>query len=362
MSYILNYDKLHLSDIVLCGFPGDELSDQIRESTESSYSHVMLHIGGASLLHATFSGVFSENPQRMIFKNEGDVCILRLKESPPGETLKKISFFAQDKVLTPYDKRALVYFKDQTRMPTSRLTKKQICSRLIAQAYASAGINLVANPDFCTPEEIHSSCLLKKIEPALHLASNKELEFAKSSSQVMANFCETEHWVGKAKILAKSHDVVIDSINDVYDFIVANKDCDKDICNYIKETRYMIQYDDDREINKYRYNYGLFIQKIESLAEKERIESLIAHVYLWIHDYYRHLRMLIYYMYSADQALEYTQLHIELYTALTEINKERLNIVFETAIHYGYLPYIQDAASNVSAYEQSLLFTGINFV
>lgn len=53
-------------------------------------------------------------------------------------------------------------------------TRKQFYSRLAAQAYASAGIQLVDDPDYCSPAEMRNSTLLREVEAATVLVSVEE--------------------------------------------------------------------------------------------------------------------------------------------------------------------------------------------
>jgi hypothetical protein len=39
---------------------------------------------------------------------------------------------------------------------------KQFCSRLVARAYASVGVQLVPDKDYCTPEDLRVSPLLER--------------------------------------------------------------------------------------------------------------------------------------------------------------------------------------------------------
>jgi hypothetical protein len=45
-------------------------------------------------------------------------------------------------------------------------SKKQFCSRLVAQAFASVGIELVADPNFCSPADLKDSLLLVAVSDA----------------------------------------------------------------------------------------------------------------------------------------------------------------------------------------------------
>src|SRR3546814_7783298 len=53
-------------------------------------------------------------------------------------------------------------------------------SRLIAQAFAAAGIQLVARPNFCSPDKLEKSRLLAPLKNATVVAAPEEIAFFES--------------------------------------------------------------------------------------------------------------------------------------------------------------------------------------
>jgi hypothetical protein len=53
-------------------------------------------------------------------------------------------------------------------------TRKQFCSRLVAQAYASAGIKFDDDPNYCAPADLGRSVLLTTVPGAVDLVSAEE--------------------------------------------------------------------------------------------------------------------------------------------------------------------------------------------
>ena len=53
VKYIYDMSKLRYGDIILVRFPGDSLSDRVRESTNSEYSHAMLYVDDSSYIEAS---------------------------------------------------------------------------------------------------------------------------------------------------------------------------------------------------------------------------------------------------------------------------------------------------------------------
>ena len=55
--------------------------------------------------------------------------------------------------------------------------KRQFCSRLVARVYNGAGINLVPDADYCSPEDLRRSPLLVEIPAETELVSEEELRW-----------------------------------------------------------------------------------------------------------------------------------------------------------------------------------------
>lgn len=70
-------------------------------------------------------------------------------------------------------------------------TRRFFCSRLVARAFDSAGIRLVPDPDYCTPEQIRRSPLLTEVQDMIEMVSPAELAA----------------WAGRANPIAKMQDV-----------------------------------------------------------------------------------------------------------------------------------------------------------
>lgn len=52
--------------------------------------------------------------------------------------------------------------------------KQQFCSRLVARSYENVGIKLVKNKDYCTPDDLRRSPLLKELNDISEIVSEGE--------------------------------------------------------------------------------------------------------------------------------------------------------------------------------------------
>jgi len=158
---MLNVDVLAIGDIVL-STTLTKTSKALRVGTRSDISHAMLYVQDHSLIDSTSEGVQSRNTQRVIIDDECKVYVLRLFGGLSGAQAGAVVTFARAQIGTSYSVREAVQTGMGIRGAPSR---KQFCSRLVAQAYAAAGINLVRDPNYCTPQQLLESKILEEVSP-----------------------------------------------------------------------------------------------------------------------------------------------------------------------------------------------------
>jgi hypothetical protein len=147
------------------------VSKAIRWGTKSDISHAMICVQHRSVIDATSEGVHARNTQRLFFEDKCALHVFRLKAGLTAEQAEQICQFVRQRIGSEYSKkeavRTMVGGADQW-------TRKQFCSRLVAQAYASAGIKLVGDPNYCAPADLAKSPLLVPVADAVELATAEE--------------------------------------------------------------------------------------------------------------------------------------------------------------------------------------------
>jgi len=176
--YIIDIKKIEVGDIFLTR-SNSRVSQLVRQLTKSEFSHAVLYVGVSSCIESDGPGVQSQNLQRLIFESPSDIKILRIKNEK--NRISDAIVFARQKIGTEYSleeaKLALLEKQKKANEPN-----RQFCTRFVAQAYQSAGVNIVENPDYCTPEDLINSEFLVEIKEALRKATEAEIKFAKSES------------------------------------------------------------------------------------------------------------------------------------------------------------------------------------
>jgi len=173
--YLIDYRELEVGDIILTGsksIPGIA----VKIFTLSRFSHAMVWANG-TLIHSDGGGVYSKNPQRILFEKKSNVKVLRMKKKLTLFQKKIISNHARLLVGTVYSTLEAALVVVPFKLP---LSERQFCSRLVAQCYNQAGINIVKNKDFCTPAQFDNPNLFDEVAEAVRLATQAEIDFTET--------------------------------------------------------------------------------------------------------------------------------------------------------------------------------------
>jgi len=265
----LNETMLQLGDIVLTTAP-EFLSKSIRGVTKSDISHAMIYVEAYSLIDSTGEGVHARNTQRTLWEDQCQVHVLRLKGELSDEQLQGIVNYARGLVGTQYSifdaGRAVIGGRKNK-------SKKQYCSRLVAQAYACVGIALVKSPDFCTPEDLRKSPLLKEVPEATQTVSQQYID-------AMASVIDTTELMRQAtNNLLKAVRVKnkkIECINDIDDYLIHMPDDDAYIARAYKESGYLDIVDIEYDKHRWQYDFSLMIEtKLPQVEKKLYCEMVL---------------------------------------------------------------------------------------
>ncbi|MFP9454981.1 YiiX/YebB-like N1pC/P60 family cysteine hydrolase [Pectobacterium brasiliense] len=227
--------------------------------TLSKFSHAMVFVGG-TLIHSDGGGVYSKNPQRMLFPKRSHVKVLRMKNKLTIPQQDSIKNHARSLVGTVYSTLeaalVLVPFKLE-------LSERQFCSRLVAQCYAQAGITLVKNKDFCTPAQFDNPKLFDEVIEAVRLATQDDINFTKSRDVNLETQVDTINMLTKIR---EKYGKRIQTIKDVFKLLLNKPESDVDITRIALDSGYFEHAEVDMEVNPWRYSEYDFIEKSNILG------------------------------------------------------------------------------------------------
>lgn len=167
----IKVDALVPGDIVLTASKS-AAGKGIRVATGATVSHAMICVQNGSVIDSTGAGVQARNVQRELFKPAEKVFAFRMRVPLQAVQLARVISFARSEIGTRYSAREAVLSVAPGRR---RRDRRQFCSRLVARAYAYAGVQLVADQDYCTPDELRLSPFLYELDDLTEQISAAEL-------------------------------------------------------------------------------------------------------------------------------------------------------------------------------------------
>ena len=318
MNYILNYEKLQLGDIILES--GYKLhSKAIKTYTKSNFSHVMIYIGGMSIIHAEKEGIFSLNPQRLLVKNIEDLKVLRPKKDFSTDEKDKLVIFLRSQIGSLYSvKDALSVVKNNKENKSD--SKYQFCSRLVAQAYDTIGYKIVNSIDFCSPADIENSNFFDEVKDVVQKAKEQDIKLALTRNGIKENQQSMYEWLNKTRDIAyKEHSFNIHKINDVDIFLQRFSSKDEIVCKYIVESGYLEKYLIEIENNQHMHNENMFLSKYENIDNI--IHALVGEFNIIHSPTNRHIQNLHNSILNYETTkLQFYNLHINLYKTLLGVS------------------------------------------
>lgn len=314
--FILETQKLQAGDIVLTA--QDALvSKAVRKATKSQFSHAILCVAESSYIHSDADGVHAGNPERMLFAYEASAVVLRLKIANPS-SIEDACLFARTQVGKQYSVPEAVKSKFRRTSDANDESNRQFCSRLVAQAYAFAGLKLVLNPDYCYPSDFIVSPLLKSVEGVVRPATAAEIEFAESANPLKLQMEMTNYILEQVRKLGR---VDIQTFEQLPVWLMQHPEHDSAVCAIVQKSGYLSFWMLDLERNPWRYDAAKFVEiPREDLVKIVKRELEMAEEqlrqYKFMHGHYRQLWQ--------QKQLQYFLEQIKLYMTLVENTEKRL--------------------------------------
>ena len=254
----IDYRRLQLGDILLTTSQG-AMSWSVRTGTKSDISHAMLYVANSSVIDSTSDGVHARNLQKVFY--EDDCAIYALSPIKPltVEERQTIIAYARSAIGTTYALREAV--RSVTK-PKGSGGVKQFCSRLVARAYAEAGIQLVDNPDFCTPDQLKGSPSLQEVpNPAVEISADEIAEIESRPNRADGMLQVTNAFLQQVRSFVPK----VESINDALALLVTNQEFDDQVHAALKSSGYLDFWQRERQEFNWRYD----LDAMKELASKD---------------------------------------------------------------------------------------------
>lgn len=246
-----------LDDAVL--YPGDivlttttaAISKAIRMATRSDISHAMVYVENCSVIDATGEGVHARNTQRIFFEEECAIHVLRLRSGISAAQLSAVITYMRGHIGAQYSTREAVL---AGLGGARQWSAKQFCSRLVAQAFASAGIHLVADSNFCSPADIKISPLLVAVPDATKPVPVEEISAWEGTDDVTQRMRSAINAVLDG---ARETNPGIQTFDDLHRHLIDNPEQDANFCRLLDSSGYLSVWQIDRNKNPWQYDLAL---------------------------------------------------------------------------------------------------------
>ncbi|WGQ34074.1 YiiX/YebB-like N1pC/P60 family cysteine hydrolase [Alcaligenes faecalis] len=254
----IDYRQLQLGDILLTTSQRPT-SWSVRAGTKSDISHAMLYVANGSVIDSTSDGVHARNLQKVFYEDDCAIYALRPIQPLTAEERQTIIDYARSAIGTKY---ALREAARSVTKPKGSGSVRQFCSRLVARAYAEAGIQLSDNPDFCTPEQLKGSPSLQKLpSPVVEISAEEIAEIESRPNRADGMLQVTNAFLQQVRSFAPK----VESINDALELLVLNQAFDDQVHAALKSSGYL----DFWQLERREFNWRYDLDAMKELASKE---------------------------------------------------------------------------------------------
>lgn len=271
----IKVELLMPGDIILTASRG-KVSKAIRLATKGQVSHAMICVQHGSIIDSTDDGLQAHNIQRELYGPDDHVTVLRLQVPPSDLQLGTIIDFARAEIGTRYSKSEAA--RSVLTGPKPR-TRQLFCSRLVARAFAGAGIHLVPDADYCTPEQIRRSPLLAELPDIIETVSPAELVAWAARPNPIADMQETQN-----RILATARrlDPSVENFSDLDQLVQDHPEWDEEIARVYRESGYLDLWRADFASNPWHYD----LDHMEASAGPRPDQGLLEYCISTVRDFH----------------------------------------------------------------------------
>lgn len=256
-------------DVVLTTTP-EPMSQAIRKITGVDISHAMICVGKSSVIDSTGDGVHARNLDRIFLEPGCSAYVLRPVEPLTIDQLHTVTSFARAAIGARYTKAGAA----KSVLAGFVAGRRQFCSRLVAQAYRSAGIDLVPNADFCHPGELLKSEVLIEVPDVLKdLDAEEESYWREALDNVQAMRDSTNALLHEARKLSSE----IESLNDIDAYLMEHEEGDAHLVQALQASRYLELWHEEFERNAWQYHVAMIEgRNVPENRKQKYCEELLA--------------------------------------------------------------------------------------
>ena len=262
----IDIDKLQAGDIILTARM-TKTGKAVRLSSRGIVSHAMICVQHGSIIDSTAEGVQARNLQREFFQDDEEVFAFRLRKALPLAAITRVIDFARSEIGTRYSKAEAA--RSVLGGPKPR-NERQFCSRLVARAYASVGVQLVSDEDYCTPEDLRVSPLLIELDDLAETVSPEEIAALDARPNPLQMMRDANNAVLAA---GRRLDPRVENFGDLDRIVREHPEWDSVIAQAYRDSGFLDLWKHELHAHPYRYDLAI----MEGIADTAMLADLRAY-------------------------------------------------------------------------------------
>ena len=296
-----------------------------RTKSKIDVSHAMICVDHCSVIDANAEGVQARNTQRLFYDDNCAIYILRPSVPLTDNEMEALCTYVRARIGTQYTK------KEAARLlkgGSNHSGRRQFCSRLVAQAYASIGRPLVPNADYCWPDDFKGSAHLSVVPDPTEAVTEEEYRRWQRNVDMTAKMREVTNAVLAG---ARKKNAKIEDLNDIIQHLIRRPGDDAYFANLYLDSGYLTLWREEMAKNLWRYDIN--VMRASGIPDSQLDEYCRSAIGSLRREERYQINKIMSLKLASQHGLETFWQHYRLYDTLAENQMKR----FQTAMQWQRL-------------------------
>lgn len=243
IKYIFNPSVLKKGDILLI----NTYNTRMQSYMKSQYDHVALYAGDAFIIESDGCGVVLNHLFSYGFHDLNGAIVLR-SVCDSDWIREGVIFCAKSMMGMEFGSMEARRVPEFSNKEVAATSNRMFCTRLVAQSYNKMGIQLVKNPNYCTPESFLESEALVRVENALRPATEDDLRMVEIHIKARENAENVEMLVGLYQVMSEVYREDIQTMDQLVGAALKHPEKDDEAVNAMYDTDFFRRRYEGRDI------------------------------------------------------------------------------------------------------------------
>ena len=210
-------------------------------------------------------------------------------------------------------------------------TKKQFCSRLVAQAFESAGIALVPDSNYCSPADIKDSPNLIAVENPTVLVTAEEAAFWEDQLDIPQRMRDA---INTVLCGARKRDPSIQTFDDIHEYLIKHPEHDREFWRLVETSGHLSIWAIEKEKDPWQYDLA-HLSDGPANAIEEYCWNVLKNEHAGPDRYY--VNRGGYRLFTLQADLEFFRVMLDLYERLAALHRLRVDVAMHWLEVNGHL-------------------------